>query len=131
MHFELCISLPIASDDRSCCAIDFEQQCQFGLIQPLVIDYSAHILRLCEAHCELVSKSGVLRVDLGVEFMSCTVNAAGRMDTEEELRDRQKQPSQWQLTGAGFIVRFFLNEVTSTLDINCQSKHNRRWSECG
>ena len=93
------------------------------MIHPLLIDYSAHILRLCEAHCKLVSKSGVLRVDLGVEFQRCSaVNAAGRMESEKQLLDRQKRPKEWQLTGAGFIVRFFLNEVTSTLDINCQSK---------
>ncbi len=86
---------------------------QYSFVMPQIIDYSVHILRLCEEHCELVSKSGVLRVDLGIEFQSCKDD-----ESEDEVLQRQLRPEQWQRTGTGRIVRFFLNEVTSALDIN-------------
>jgi hypothetical protein len=68
-----------------------------------------------EAHCHLVSESGIVRTDLGIEFMRCS-KADGR--TEAELRARRKRPRDWQLTGEGFIIRLFMNEITTTLDIN-------------
>ena len=74
-----------------------------------------HILKECEHHCKLVSSSGILRVDLGAEFQKCKGG-----ETEAQLRKKQRNPLLWHITGAGFVVRFFLNEVTSSLDINCE-----------
>ena len=85
-----------------------------------MIDFSIDILRECEEHCQLVSKSGVLRVDLGAEFIFCDP-----AQSEEELRaavgKKHQLNQQWHCTGAGFIVRFFLNEVRSmqTMALRC------------
>jgi hypothetical protein len=81
-------------------------------VLPQIIDYSVHILRLCEQHCKLVSQSGVLRVDLGIEFMPCAAKK------ERAVIRHLPHPELWQRTGTGRLVRFFLNEVTSSLDIN-------------
>lgn len=94
-------------------------------VLPQIIDYSVHILRLCENHCQLVSKSGVLRVDLGIEFIECEAEQEA-----EKLRE-QLIPELWQSTGTGRIVRFFLNEVTSTLDINWSVSSTARVASAG
>lgn len=82
-------------------------------ILPQLCDFACFILAECEKHCALVDESAILRVDIGVELIRCSVN-------EDEIAciNRQACPSLWQSTGERFISRFFLNEVTSTLDIN-------------
>jgi hypothetical protein len=31
---------------------------------------------------------------------------------EEELRKKEERPDEWIVTGRGYIIRFFLNEVS-------------------
>jgi hypothetical protein len=113
------------------------QHGEYGIVLPQAIDFSVHILRLCEEHCKLVSSSGVLRVDLGIEFLHCRKHADDSLaESEEHLRARQQHSELWHSTGAGFLVRFFVNEVTSTLDINwsahtARSKRLVREAGCG
>lgn len=97
------------------------QQRDYGLILPQMIDFGVHVLGECERHCRLVSESSILRTDIGVEFLYCKGG-----QSEEDLKKERKRPDQWQLTGEGFIIRCFLNEVTSSLDINCQSQQNKQ-----
>lgn len=99
---------------------------------PEIIDFGSTVLAHVESHCELVSNSGMLRVDIGVEFEQVGDDAAMQeTDIGEEVRERQRAKEQthiddnykrnredWQTTGKGFILRCFLNEVTSSLDIN-------------
>jgi hypothetical protein len=89
-------------------------------VYPLLLEYSRRLLDVCEAHCRLVSRSGVLRVDVGTEFLACTAEKAGesRVASEERLPQRHFCPQQWFVTGHGFVVRFFCNEITSSLDVN-------------
>lgn len=98
---------------------------EYVLCESQRTDFAQHILQLCETHCKLVSNSGILRVDLGEEYLHCDNAAelssrAEHLAAESQLRSEQPRPCLWHCTGHGFIVRFFLNEVTSTLDINCQ-----------
>ena len=73
---------------------------------PECIDFCAHILRQLERYCRLVSRSGVIRVNVGAEIKKCEPQQAAM----EAMIAQQKLPSQWQ-KGRGFIVRFFLSEV--------------------
>ena len=93
----------------SCIAPARPQQEEYEKCVPQCIDFAAHILRILEAQYQLVSRSGVIRVDLAAEFKHC---APGQ--SEEDLVKLQKLPHQWQTTGAGFIVRFFFDEVSAT-----------------
>ena len=97
---------------------------EYALSEPQRTDFAQHILQQCEGYCKLVSNSGILRVDLGEEYLHCDdaaelSNRAERLVAEAQLRSEQPRPHLWNCTGHGFIVRFFLNEVTSTLDVNC------------
>lgn len=92
---------------------------------PEMIDYGAHILAHTEDHCKLVSSSGVLRVDLGVEIKPIASDgAAGDVDRMRAIeqqyvaKEKENIGRGWQSTGRGYIVRCFCNEVTSSLDIN-------------
>jgi hypothetical protein len=58
-------------------------------------------------------------VDVGVEFLACTADTGeSSVPCEERLWLSQFCPHQWFVTGHGFLVRFFCNEITSSLDIN-------------
>lgn len=74
------------------------------------------MLRLCEQYCKGVSHAALIRLDVGAEFRWCETDGGGC--SEAQLLQRQRDPSQWQRTGAGCIVRFFLNKLNSALDIN-------------
>jgi hypothetical protein len=89
---------------------------EYELCLPQCVDFAAHILRLLEDQGQLASRSGVLRVDIGAEFQHC---APGQ--TEEQLIQQQKQPHQWQATGAGFVVRCFFNELHIDLALGYMS----------
>lgn len=127
-------------------------------ILPDLIDFCTHILSHSERHCGLMSNSGVLRLDLGVEFRYCQtfiessdntrtrrsdddiaideanmIDEANRIDEanmidETNVINDHIPASTWQVSGGshGFIFRCFLNEVTSTLDINWFSVINDR-----
>jgi len=92
-------------------------QVHVGPCEPFLVDYCAHILHLCERHCSLVSKTPIVRVDCGAEFYHCEPNEVGAR-TEDEIMQHRLKPGQWQRTGSGRIVRYFVNEVTTSLDIN-------------
>jgi hypothetical protein len=75
----------------------------YSTILPQLQEFAMHLLRVCEAHCSLVSRSGMLRVDLGVETLHGV--------DEDLLLRMQFRPQRWHKTGSGAIVRFFCNEV--------------------
>lgn len=103
---------------------------------PELIDYGNHILVHMEQYCRLVSSSGIVRVDLGVEVKE-VVPVVGSGDTQREcelrfcrsgeVRERAVQEEEkkdapvvrrgWQSTGRGVAVRCLCNEVTTSLDI--------------
>jgi len=113
-------------------------------ILPQVVDHAAFVLSACESHCQLVSSSGLLRVDVGVEYVLAppqhivSQTSAGqefvRWATipEREASELQNIPKahrhQWQCSGLGWIFRVFTNEVTSSLDINIYAVRSQRCS---
>lgn len=87
-------------------------------VQSAVIRFAVHQLHIAELVCQLVSKSGLLRVDVGmlhlrVEDHRIKSRSSQMLDEERRLRDKQPASTRrlWHLTGLGWIVRLFLNEV--------------------
>jgi hypothetical protein len=92
-----------------------EQHQVIETVKAQLIDFSLHILKLCDDHCSLVRESGVLRVDVGIEIIRCRNG-----ETEQSLKDHQKHPKLWHRaskTGDQFIVRFYCNEVRCELRV--------------
>jgi hypothetical protein len=91
-------------------------------ILPHMVGFAQLALRACESHCKLVSNSGEIRVDIGVEVehVDSFYPDLGAKATEADLIQALPEHTrhQWFSTGQGAVVRFFVNEVTSTLDIN-------------
>lgn len=70
------------------------------------------LARLNSKIADLIEDTPILRVDLGMLKKDI---ADG--DTEASLVAAQTHPARWDTTGKGYIVRFFVNEITSSLDI--------------
>lgn len=92
------------------------QRPEWSAVRPQCIDFCCHILSLLESHCQLVSRSPLIRLDVGAEFKACSRmssvdGAAVVAAAESSLIAIQQRPEQWQRSGAGFIVRFFLKKV--------------------
>ncbi len=103
----------------------------YSTVLPFAVDFAAWILELCEKFCDLVSSSGLLRVD--ITSVECKYLEDVHNDTpdkriagEKKLRLQQKRPNEWNITGRGFIVRFLLNEVSclsrDARDVSCLSR---------
>ena len=83
------------------------------------------MLRECESYCQLVSHSTIVRIDVGAEFEVCRGSVS-----EQQLMERQKTPQQWQTTGAGRIVRFFVKKVRGETRQDRSNLLNRRIWRC-
>lgn len=85
-----------------------------------VKQFAEKILKMSQDHCKLVSKSAILRVDMGIEVRMC--KPAERSVTIQALTQHISDPVQkvtvqrsWHLGCLGnhpFICRVFLNEVS-------------------
>lgn len=75
---------------------------------PSIIDFATHILAHMETHASLLTKSGMVRVDIGVEFWK----------GEGELSDSAAPWSAFKHDERTIYARFILNEVTTSTDIN-------------
>jgi hypothetical protein len=91
---------------------------------PFAVDFACFVLSLCEKHCDLVSSSGMLRVDLTaaewkplLNNKPSSTNKASIITQEQDLRNSQSSPQEWSLTGGGGIVRYLLNEVRFYKDL--------------
>lgn len=117
---------PLNFNPNAASSADFLPPQVFNMchILPQLVDFAAHVLRACENYAELVSSSGLLRVDLGVECVEA-VSESTLTNGDSELVSLLHQPEpsrrQWQRSGLGWIFRPFTNEVTSSLDINVYS----------
>lgn len=88
-------------------------------VQSAVIHFAVHQLHIAELVCKLVSKSGLLRVDVGMLHLrvddrkGVAFRSVDMLHRERVLRQQQPESTRalWHLTGLGWIVRFFLNEV--------------------
>jgi hypothetical protein len=94
------------------------------LSMPIITDKIHHVKQLLEKWNKLVSRSGMIRFDFGLETINAgeVQNYGNRVDIDakerikimkSELNECCKQPipAQWSGTGRGWIVRTFLNEV--------------------
>lgn len=102
----------------------FDLRLQVSL--PSLIDQAAHALSRLEKEYKLVSRSALLRVDQGVEFVAAcdplpTKSRSAMSQEEKSSVDGQertaiagrRQPHQWMASGSGWITRSFINEVRS------------------
>lgn len=87
---------------------------------PVVTDFVSHVTAQLEAHCRLMSSSAMIRVDLGFRI-------SPRKKNEDEMEDEMEDDSKEKKTrGPGWLpvygtdneIRLFVNEVTTTTDIN-------------
>lgn len=99
-----------------------------------------------EEYNKMASESGVVRVDLGAEIDSPPGVRMLRTATEsslnaeigyiENVKSTGAAYCAWQPTGKGYIVRPFINEMTTTLDCNwfqvrrTMDGSGRKQSEC-
>jgi hypothetical protein len=100
---------------------------------PILVAFAQHILGLAESFCRLVTETAVLRVDLFYEIELVAIESPAteaQIEAAEKKHIEEKQlevgyRERWIRTGKGAVILPFLNELTSTGDINFFSQNHR------
>jgi hypothetical protein len=106
---------------------EYDAMLQIAL--PSLVNQAVYVTGLLEIEYKLVSESALLRIDQGVEFLmasGCTLRLRSAMSpierantdaSEQQMIASQGSPAQWSASGCGFIIRAYINEVTTSGDI--------------